>query len=58
MNEKLITFLATGFGSGLVPTAVTTMLQAGGGGPTTPQTVVNFLEIDIGGSKYWLPLMQ
>ena len=48
----------TGFGSGLVPTAVTTMLQAGGGGPTTPQTVVNFLEIDIGGSKYWLPLMQ
>lgn len=47
-----------GFGSGAAGTAITTTTKGAGTGPTTAQTVVNYLEIDIGGVKYWIPLMQ
>lgn len=47
-----------GFGNGAAGTAVTTTTKSTGSGPTTAQTVVNYLQIDIGGTKYWVPLMQ
>jgi hypothetical protein len=48
----------TGFGNGAAGTAVTTTLKNTGTGPTTPQTVVKYLQIDIGGTKYYIPLVQ
>jgi hypothetical protein len=48
----------TGFGTGAAGTAVTTTTKGGGTGPTTPQTVVNYIEIDIAGTKFWIPLVQ
>ena len=48
----------SGFGNGSSGTAVTTTTKSTGTGPTTPQTVVNYLEIDIAGTKYWVPLVQ
>ena len=47
-----------GFGAGSAGTAVTTTTKGAGTGPTTPQTVVNYLQIDIAGTKYWIPLVQ
>ncbi len=47
-----------GFGNGSAGTAVTTTTKNTGTGPTAAQTVVNYLQIDIGGVKYWVPLMQ
>lgn len=47
-----------GFGNGSASTAVTTTTKGSGSGPATPQTVVRYLEIDIGGTKYWIPLTQ
>jgi hypothetical protein len=29
-----------------------------GTGPTTPGTIVNWLEVDLGGTKYWVPMAQ
>lgn len=48
----------SGFGNGAAGTTVTTTLKGTGSGPTTPQTVVKYLEVDIGGTKFWLPLVQ
>lgn len=48
----------TGFGNGAAATPVTTTLLGTGSGPANPQTVVKYLEIDLGGTKYWLPLVQ
>lgn len=48
----------TGFGNGTSGTAVTTSLKGTGSGPATPQTVVKYLEIDLAGTKYWIPLVQ
>lgn len=48
----------TGFGNGAAGTAVTTTLKNTGTGPATPQTIVKYLELDLGGTKYWLPLVQ
>lgn len=48
----------TGFGNGVIPTAITTILKVTGSGPTTPQTIVNFLKINIGGADFWVPLTQ
>lgn len=48
----------TGFGNGSAGTAVTTTTKSTGSGPATPQTVVKYLEIDLGGTKYWMPLFQ
>jgi hypothetical protein len=47
-----------GFGTGSAGTAVTTTTKGGGTGPATPQTVVNYLEVDVAGTKFWLPLVQ
>jgi len=47
-----------GFGTGAAGTGVTTTTKGAGSGPTTAQTIVNYLEIDIAGTKYWIPLMQ
>lgn len=47
-----------GFGNGSAGTAVTTTTKSSGSGPTNAATIVNYLEIDIGGTKYWLPLVQ
>jgi hypothetical protein len=48
----------TGFGNGTAGTTVTTTLIGTGSGPATPQTVKKYLEIDIGGTKFWIPLVQ
>jgi hypothetical protein len=48
----------TGFGTGSASTAVTTTTLGGGSGPTTPQTVVNYLQINLGGTAFWIPLVQ
>lgn len=48
----------TGFGAGTPATAVTTTTKGAGSGPTTPQTIINYLQIDIAGTKYWIPLAQ
>jgi hypothetical protein len=48
----------TGFGNGAAGTNVTTTPKNTGSGPATPQTVVKYIEIDIGGAKYWIPLMR
>jgi hypothetical protein len=47
-----------GFGIGSSGTSVTTTTKGRGTGPTTAQTIVKYLEVDIGGTKYWIPLMQ
>lgn len=50
--------VTTGFGTGTAGTAVTTTTLGGGSGPTTAETVVKYLEIDLAGTKYWVPLMS
>ncbi len=47
----------TGFGNGGIPTAVTTVLLGTGSGPTTPQTIIGFLKINVGGTDHWVPYM-
>lgn len=47
-----------GFGNGAAAQTVTTTLKGTGTGPTTAVTVIKYLEIDIAGTKYWVPLMQ
>lgn len=47
-----------GFGAGAAGTAVTTTTKGGGTGPTTAETVVNYLKITLGGADYYIPLMQ
>lgn len=44
-----------GFGNGTPSTAVTTTTKGTGSGPITPQTVVGYLEIDVAGTKFWMP---
>jgi hypothetical protein len=48
----------TGFGTGGAGTAVTTTTKGGGTGPTTAQTIVQYLEVNINGTNYWIPLTQ
>ena len=48
----------TGFGNGSAGTTVTTTTKSTGTGPATPQTIVSYLEVDLAGTKYWLPLVQ
>lgn len=48
----------TGFGNGSSGTAVTTTTKGTGSGPANPQTVVDYLKINIGGTDYWMPLVQ
>src|SRR5665213_350617 len=48
----------TGFGNGIPATPVTTTTLGTGSGPVAPQTIVNYLEIDIAGTKYWIGLVQ
>lgn len=48
----------SGFGNGTAGTAVTTTLIGTGSGPATPQTIKKYLEIDLGGTKFWVPLVQ
>jgi hypothetical protein len=48
----------TGFGAGAVTTVTTTARGLGGSGPTIPQTVVQYMEVNVGGTNYWIPLMQ
>ena len=47
-----------GFGNGSAGTAVTTTTKSTGTGPTTPQTIVGYLEIDVAGTKYWVPYVS
>lgn len=47
-----------GFGNGSSGTTVTTTTLGTGSGPATPQTIVDYLEIDIAGTKYWIGLAQ
>lgn len=48
----------TGFGNGTPATAVTTTTLGTGSGPANPQTIVNHLQVTIGGTVYYLPLVQ
>jgi hypothetical protein len=48
----------SGFGNGAAGTAVTTTTKNTGTGPTTPQTIVNYLEVNLAGTNYWVPLVQ
>lgn len=47
-----------GFGAGASGTAVTTTTKGAGTGPTTPQTVVKYVQVTLSGVVYWIPLMQ
>lgn len=51
-----------GFGNGASGTAVTTTTKNTGSGPATPQTIIDYLPIQIvvsGNSKtFWIPLVQ
>jgi len=49
---------STGFGNGSSGTSVTTTTKGTGTGPTTPQTVVDYLKVNVAGTVYWLPLVQ
>lgn len=48
----------TGFGNGVAATPVTTTTRGTGSGPANPQLVTNYLEINIGGVPFWIPLFQ
>lgn len=45
----------TGFGNGTPATAVTTTTLGTGSGPTTPETIIGYLEINVGGTVAWVP---
>ncbi len=49
---------STKFGTGSAGTSVTTTTKGGGTGPTTAQTVVAYLQITLGSTVYYVPLMQ
>jgi hypothetical protein len=46
-----------GFGNGSAGTNVTTTTKGTGTGPTTPQTVVDYLKVTVGGNVRWIPLV-
>jgi len=48
----------TGFGSGTAGTAVTTTTKGTGSGPTTPQTVVGYLKMNVAGTIVWIPYFK
>jgi hypothetical protein len=47
-----------GFGNGAAATPVTTTTKHSGSGPTTPQTIVKYMEVNLAGTSYWIPLVQ
>ena len=47
-----------GFGNGSAATPVTTTAKHSGNGPTTPQTIVKYMEVNLAGTNYWIPLFQ
>jgi hypothetical protein len=47
-----------GFGNGSAATPVTTTTKHTGSGPTTPQTIVKYMEMNLAGTSYWIPLVQ
>ncbi len=47
-----------GFGNGSAATPVTTTTKHTGSGPTTPQTIVKYMEVNLAGTNYWIPLVQ
>lgn len=49
---------STAFGTGSSGTAITTTTKGGGTGPTTAQTVVAYLQLTLGSTVYYVPLMQ
>lgn len=57
-GSQVVLGTSTGFGNGAAGTAVTTTLKSTGTGPTTPQTIVNYLQISIGASTFYIPLVQ
>jgi hypothetical protein len=48
----------TAVGNGTAGVPVTTTSNSAGGGPEQPQTIVKYLEISVGGTNYWLPLVR
>ena len=48
----------SGFGTGAAGTTVTTTTLGAGSGPANPQTVVKYLQVNVAGVLYWMPLMQ
>lgn len=48
----------TGFGNGTPATAMTTTTKGTGSGPANPQTVVSYLKVNVGGTDFWMPLVQ
>lgn len=49
---------SAGFGNGSAATPVTTTTKHTGSGPTTPQTIVKYMEVNLAGTNYWIPLVQ
>ena len=49
---------SAGFGNGSAATPVTTTTKRTGNGPTTPQTIVKYMEVNLAGTNYWIPLVQ
>lgn len=49
---------SAGFGNGAAGNTVTTTLKGTGSGPTTPQTIVNYIQVNIAGTTAWIPVMQ
>jgi len=50
--------VTSGFGNGSSGTSMTTTTKGTGSGPSSPDVVVQYLEIDIAGTKYWIPLVR
>ena len=48
----------TGFGNGSAGTPVTTTTRHNGSGPTSPQSIVKYMEVNLAGTNYWVPLVQ
>lgn len=57
-NNDLYLTPNSGFGNGSSGTAMTTTTLGTGTGPTTPQTVVNYLKVNVAGTAYYLPMVQ
>lgn len=56
--QQLVTRAGLGFGAGVAGTAVTTTTKGAGTGPTTPQTIVQYMQISQNGTTYYIPLVQ
>lgn len=57
-NQALNALAPPVLGNGAANTAVKTTLKGTGGGPAAPQTVIDYVQVNINGTIYYLPLFQ